>query len=175
MGPTSYQLTFFLFHVNRPSHSWEQIFQNLTFKIQNQSHGWVQSSKSRSGSDFLYTHIPFIPYISHPIPWIRLFWRLTLKIQGKFIAQGQSGSHSLMTHIQCRQKLSWFIRHLSDGLYIFHTNLLNLTSDIWAQSSEMSDVFRLHCTSLSFHVNRLSHSGNDAFLKSDLENPSSRS
>ena len=45
------------------------------------------------------------------------------------------------------EKLSWFIRHLSDGLYIFHTNLWNLPSDIWAQPSEMShmsEVFRLH-------------------------------
>ena len=30
------------------------------------------------------------------------------------------------------KKLSWFIRHLCDGLYIFHTNLWNLPSDIWA-------------------------------------------
>ena len=31
-------------------------------------------------------------------------------------------------------KLSWFIRHLSDGLYIpvFYSNLWNLSSDIWA-------------------------------------------
>ena len=46
------------------------------------------------------------------------------------------------------EKLSRFIRHLSDGLYIFHRNLWNLPSDIWAQPSEMSDVsdvFRLRC------------------------------
>ena len=30
------------------------------------------------------------------------------------------------------KKLAWFIRHLSDGLYIFHINLWNLPSDIWA-------------------------------------------
>ena len=30
------------------------------------------------------------------------------------------------------EKLSGFIRHLSDGLYIFHSNLWNLSSDIWA-------------------------------------------
>ena len=50
--------------------------------------------------------------------------------------------------ISVGEKLSWFIRHLSDGLYISHTNLWNLPSDIWAQPSEMSDmsnVFRLHC------------------------------
>ena len=46
------------------------------------------------------------------------------------------------------EKLSWFIRHLSNGLYIFYSNLWNLSSDIWAQSSEMSDMsddFREHC------------------------------
>ena len=46
------------------------------------------------------------------------------------------------------EKLSWFIRHLSDGLYIFYMNLWNFPSDIWAWPSEMSDVsyvFRLHC------------------------------
>ena len=30
------------------------------------------------------------------------------------------------------EKLSWFIRHLSDGLYIFYINLGNFPSDIWA-------------------------------------------
>ena len=30
------------------------------------------------------------------------------------------------------KKLSWFIRHLSDGLDIFYSNLWNLSSDIWA-------------------------------------------
>ena len=30
------------------------------------------------------------------------------------------------------EKLAWFIRHLSDGLYIFHINLWNLPSDISA-------------------------------------------
>ena len=30
------------------------------------------------------------------------------------------------------EKLSWLIRHLSDGLYIFYSNLWNLSSDIWA-------------------------------------------
>ena len=49
--------------------------------------------------------------------------------------------------ISVGEKLSWFIRHLSDGLCIFHTNLWNLPSDIWALPSEMSevsDVLRLH-------------------------------
>ena len=46
------------------------------------------------------------------------------------------------------EKLSWFIRHLSDGLYIFYSKLWNLSSDIWALLSEMSDMsddFHEHC------------------------------
>ena len=34
--------------------------------------------------------------------------------------------------ISVGDKLSWFIRHLSDGLYIFYINLWNLPPDIWA-------------------------------------------
>ena len=38
------------------------------------------------------------------------------------------------------EKLSWFIRHLSDELYTFYSNLWNLSSDIWPKPSEMSDM-----------------------------------
>ena len=40
-------------------------------------------------------------------------------------------------------------QNLSDGLYIFYSNLLNLSSDIWDKPSEKSDVsddFREHCS-----------------------------
>ena len=47
------------------------------------------------------------------------------------------------------EKLSWFIRLLSEELYIFYTNLWNLPSDIWAKPLEMSDVFRLLCISMA--------------------------
>ena len=43
------------------------------------------------------------------------------------------------------EKLSWFMRHLFNGVYIFYINLWNFASDICAKPSEMSDVFRLHC------------------------------
>ena len=48
------------------------------------------------------------------------------------------------------EKLSWLIRYLSSGLYMFYSNLWNLSSDIWAKPSEMSDMsddFREHCIS----------------------------
>ena len=43
VGVTSYRLTSLSFHFNRPSHSWDTTFQNLTLKIQGQGHGWGQS------------------------------------------------------------------------------------------------------------------------------------
>ena len=51
-------------------------------------------------------------------------------------------------YISAGENLSWFIRHLSDGCYIFYLNLWNVSSDIWPQPSELSDVsdvFCLHC------------------------------
>ena len=38
------------------------------------------------------------------------------------------------------EKLSWSIRHLSDGLYMFYSNLWNLSSEM----SDMSDGFHEH-------------------------------
>ena len=40
--------------------------------------------------------------------------------------------HYLMVKWSVAEKLSWFIRHLSDGLYTFYSNLWNHSSDIWA-------------------------------------------
>ena len=70
--------------------------------------------------------------IGHPIPEIRIFQNLTLKIQGHGHGWGQSWSYKV-----------------------------GVTS------------YRL--TSLSFHVNRPSHSWDTAFSKFDLVNPRSRS
>ena len=53
------------------------------------------------------------------------------------------------------EKLAWFIRHLSDGLYIFHINLWNLPSDISAWPSEMSDVFHVFCLHCNITIPQL--------------------
>ena len=47
-----------------------RLFQNLTLKIQGQSHGRGQSWKSQSGYSILSTHIPFVPCQS-PLPCLR--------------------------------------------------------------------------------------------------------
>ena len=58
---------------------------------------------------------------------------------------------STFNHTICvGEKLSWFIRHLSDGLYIIYSNLWNLLSDIWAKPSEMYYIFQPYCT-ISHH------------------------
>ena len=57
VGPISCWLTYLSCHVIRPPHSRDAVFQNPTMKIQGQGH----NSRSHSGSNFLLTHIPFIP------------------------------------------------------------------------------------------------------------------
>ena len=49
---------------------------------------------------------------------------LARKITADFRAEKSMGAKKIFVTL-------WFIRHLSDGLYIFHTNLWNLPSDIY--------------------------------------------
>ena len=92
VGLASYRLTSLLFHVNRPSHSWDTAFSNLTLKIKGQGHGWGHRSKSQCGSNILIDSHPFCSMsIGHPIPEIQHFQNLTLKIKGQ-------GQMTLMLH-----------------------------------------------------------------------------
>ena len=70
VGLASYRLTSLLFYVNRPSHSWDTAFLNLTLEIKGQGHWWGHSSKSQCGSSILSTHIPFVPCQS-AFPFLR--------------------------------------------------------------------------------------------------------
>ena len=104
MSPTFYRLTFLLFHVNRPPIHKGRLFQIWPWKSKVKVMGegklkvttWVQHS--------INSH-PFHPMsIGHPIPEIRLFQNLTLKIQGQGHGWGQrwksqSGCNILSTHI----------------------------------------------------------------------------
>ena len=91
-------------------------FQNLTLKIQRQGHGWGQSSKSQSGSDFLSTRIPFTPSKSViPFLWYGFKKQLTSKI---LCQQHSPWSHSrsniVSTHIRvvpCQSALP-FLRYV---------------------------------------------------------------
>ena len=71
-------------------------FQSLTLKIQDQSHGWGQSSMSHSGTNILLTHIPFIP---SALPSNKVWpWKWKVKVMVK--VQGQVGLTSYpLAHI----------------------------------------------------------------------------
>ena len=106
VGVTSYRLTFLLFHVNRPSHSWDTTFSKFD----------LENPRSRSWATWTWNVTTWVQHsidshrtfnsisIGHPIPEIRLFQNLTLKIQGQGHGWGerrtsQSGCNILSTHI----------------------------------------------------------------------------
>ena len=84
MGPTFYRLTSLSFQVSQPSHSWYTAFSD--FDLENlRSRSWVrQTLKVTTWVQHYIDSHPFRSMsICHPIPEIRLFQNLTLKIQGR--------------------------------------------------------------------------------------------
>ena len=86
VGLASYRLKSLLFHVNRPSHSWDTAFSK--FDLENQgSRSWVRSQfKSQWGSNILSTHIPFVPcQTAHPFLRYSIFkswpWKSRVKVK----------------------------------------------------------------------------------------------
>ena len=146
VGVTSYRLTSLSFHVNPPSHSWDTALKK--FDLENpRSRSWVRLTlKVTTWVQHCIDSHPFhSKSIDHPIPEIRLFQNLTLKIQG----QGHRWGERWKSQSGC-----------------------NILLDI--ESHNMGPtLYRL--TSLSFHVNRPFHTWETAFSKFDLENPWSRS
>ena len=60
------------------------------------------------------------------------FWVVNYMLPVKPHGINRSGViRFIITYSSVGKKLSCFIRHLSDGLYIFYINLPNLPSDIW--------------------------------------------
>ena len=118
--------------------------------------------------------------IGHPIPEIRLFQNLTLKIQGQGHGRGehwksQHGSNILSTHIlliPCKLAIP-FLRY--DFFKIRPRKFKVKVMDEGNVESHKVGVTSYRFTSLSFHVNRPFHSWDTAFSKFDLENPRSRS
>ena len=105
VGVTSYRLTSLLFHVNRPSHSWDTAFSK--FDLENpRSRSWVRGKlKVTTWVQYsIDSHLFNSMSIGHPIPEIWLFQNLTLKIQGQGHGWGecwksQSGCSILSIHI----------------------------------------------------------------------------
>ena len=101
-------------------------------------------------------------WFSHKLHWLYIFqtseWHIRSSDFYNPLAR-QTSAFNLkfgsLWWLRCCWKLSWFIRHLSDGLYVFYSNLWNLSSDIWAwplEISNVSDDFREHCD-WWFHIN----------------------
>ena len=99
------QLTSLSFQVSRPSHSWVTAIS--IFYLENpRSRSWVRSKFEVTMWvwHFIDSH-PFRSMsIGHPVPEIRLFQNLTLKIHGQGYGRGehwksQHGSNILSTHI----------------------------------------------------------------------------
>ena len=159
-----------------------RLFQNSTLKIQGQGHCWGESSKSQSGCNFLSTHIPFVPCQS-ALPFLRYsifkIWPWTSKVkvmsEGKESWKPQHGSNILSTHIPfipCQSAIP-FLRYDFFKIWPWKSKV-KATVEVKVQSHKVG-VTSYRLTSLSFHVNRPSHSWDTTFSKFDLENPRSRS
>ena len=105
-GPTTFWLSFQQLHPMDSYHLMSihplipmiELFLNLTFKIQGQSH----SSRSHNRNNILSTHIPFIPCWS-ALPFLRCSylknWPCKSKVKGEVKVQSQSESNILSPHI----------------------------------------------------------------------------
>ena len=87
-----------------------QIFQNLMFKIQGQSHGWGQSWKSQHGSKIQSIHIPFVPCkLGIPFLSYHFFkiwpWKSKVKVMGEVTVQ----SHNVGLTSYWRTSLSFHV------------------------------------------------------------------
>ena len=118
--------------------------------------------------------------IGHPIPELRLFRYLTLKIKGQGHGWGQSSkpqyaSSILSTHIPfnpCQSGIS-FLSYDFFKIWPWKSRV-KVMGGVALQSHNVGLIsYRL--TSISFHVNRASHSWVMTISKVDLENQGSRS
>ena len=178
---TSYWLTSYSFHVNRASDSWVTIF--WKFDLENQgSRSWVRSQfKVTMWILQLIGSHPFHSMsIRHPIPELRLFQNLTLKIKDQGHGWGHSsksqwGSSILSTHIPfvpCQSGIP-FLSYDFFKIWPWKSRV-KVMSEVTLQSHNVG-LTSYRFTSFSFHVNRPSHSWDTAFSKIDLENPRPRS
>ena len=118
--------------------------------------------------------------IWHPIAELRHNQNLTLKIKGQdqgwgHSSKSQCGSSILSTHIPfvpCQSALP-FSRYSIFKIWPWKSRV-KVMCEVTVQSHNVG-LASYRLTSLSFHVNRRSHSWDAAFSKFDLENQGSRS
>ena len=118
--------------------------------------------------------------IGPPIPEIQHFQSLTLKIQGQGHRRrgswkSQHGSNILSTHIlsiPCQLAIP-FLRYDFFKIWPWKSKV-KVMVEVKVESHKVG-VTSYRLTSLSFHVNRPTHSSDTAFSKFDPENPRSRS
>ena len=157
-------------------------FQNLTFLENPRSKSWLRSKLK-------VTKWVLHPIDSHPfwsmsigpaIPEIQHFQNLTLKIQGQGLGWGerwksQSGCNILSTHIPfvpCQSGIT-FLSYDFFKIWPWKSRV-KVMSEVTVQSHNVG-LTSYRFASLSFYVNRPSHSWDTAFSKFDLENPRSGS
>ena len=173
----SYRLTSLSFHVNRPSHSWDTTFSK--FDLENPRwRSWVRwTLKVTAWVQHSIDSYPFNSMsIGHPIPEIWLFQNFTSKIQGQGHGwrecwKSQRGCKVLSIHIAfvpCQSALP-FLRYSIFKIWPWKSKV-NVMGEVDNESHKV-DVTSYRLTSLSFHVNRPSHSWDMTYSKFDLENP----
>ena len=173
-----------------------ELFKYFTFKIQGQSH-----SSSSHKYNILSTHIPLIPCWS-ALPFLRcsysknwpwkskvkvmgevlrysIFkiwpWKSRVKVMGEVNLKSQCGSNILSTHIPfvpCQSGIP-FLSYNVFKIWPWKSRG-KVMGDVTIQSHNVG-LASYRLASLSFHVNRPSHSWDTAFSKFDLENQGSRS
>ena len=167
---TFYRLTSISFHVNQPSHSSNTAFSRVDLEDL-RSRSWVRGMlKVTTWVQHSIDSHPFHSMsIGHPIPEIQLFQNLTLKIQGQGHGwsqswKSQSGCSSLSTHIPlvpCQSALP-FLRYSIFQIWPWKSKV-KVMGEGKVESHNMGPTF-YWLTSLSFHVNRPSHSWDTTFF-----------
>ena len=141
----------------------------------------VAQGQSHCESNIIYNSHPFhSKWVDTPIPKLQQFQYFTIKIQGQGHGWGQSlksqcESSILSTNIPfvpCQSAIP-FLRYDFFKIWPWKSKV-KVMEEVNIESHNMGPTF-YRLTSLSFHVNRPSHSYDKTFSKFDHENPRSRS
>ena len=106
--------------------------------------------------------------IGHPIPELRLFQNLTLKIRVKVMGEVKVESHNMGPTFNRLTSLSFHVDQASQSWVTTKFDLENKGSKVMGEATVQSHNVGLtsyRLTSLSFYVKRASHSWVTTFLK----------